>query len=132
MHYERVRNWGETGPPEPVRIEARPHYIDANGYRRLNINGRTVLEHRHVMEQKLGRSLLKTEHCHHLNGDRLDNRIENIELWTKMHPAGQRVVDKVNFAIEMLLLYPELGRELGYELVEEPHEPTADPPAPNP
>jgi len=36
--------------------------------------------HRAVMEEKLGRKLLKDEFIHHINGDPSDNRIENLEL----------------------------------------------------
>lgn len=43
-------------------------------------DGRHLLEHRWVMEQHIGRPLRRTEHVHHINRDRLDNRIENLEL----------------------------------------------------
>lgn len=54
-----------------------------------------ILEHRYVMEQKLGRYLLPEERVHHRNGRRDDNREDNLELWTLNHkdPPGVRVSD---------------------------------------
>lgn len=40
-----------------------------------------VAVHRLVMERSLGRLLLPTEVVHHRNRDRLDNRIENLEVF---------------------------------------------------
>ena len=42
---------------------------------------------------------------HHKNGDRLDNRPENLELWSTAQPKGQRVEDKLAFARRLLDLY---------------------------
>ena len=43
-----------------------------------------------------------------VNGDRLDNRIENLELWTTSQPSGQRVEDKIAWAKEFLAEYGEV------------------------
>jgi hypothetical protein len=57
------------------------------------------------MGEHIGRPLTKEESVHHMNGDRTDNRIENLELWSKSQPPGQRVEDKIQWAREILALY---------------------------
>lgn len=57
------------------------------------------------MERELGRELLPDETVHHKNGVRNDNEPDNLELWSSSHPAGQRVVDKVAWAREILQRY---------------------------
>lgn len=84
---------------------------DGYGYVRLwmpdhpeAING-TVAEHRVVMEQIIGRPLRPDENVHHRNGVRDDNRPENLELWAKTQPAGQRVADLLAWAREIEARY---------------------------
>lgn len=113
MHYERLKKYGDPGEAAPRRAAAgaADWRITSDGYLRRSRNGVIELQHRAVMEQHIGRALLPGETAHHKNGDRADNRIENLELWSSAQPAGQRVADKLAWAREIIALYDDLPPE---------------------
>lgn len=113
-HYREVKKYGKVRKPCEKRASSGQGHLDKYGYVRVThpTTKRQCHAHRIIMEEHLGRLLYPEETVHHINGVRHDNRLENLELWTKHHPAGQRVSDKIVWAKEILRLYGEVALAL--------------------
>lgn len=113
--HEKQKQKGKEFTPLK-RIWQKVGYKTSEGYVLLwkpehpdSTKGGYVAEHRYVMEQHIGRRLMKFENVHHKNGVRDDNRIENLELWVRPQPAGQRLDDLLEWVVDN---YPEEIRAL--------------------
>ncbi|HMK59257.1 MAG TPA: HNH endonuclease [Nitrososphaeraceae archaeon] len=116
-NYEREKhkkflNWRKQLGVEPeIRLRSRKGegYVNRQGYLSFkkighpcaDKNGRVQASHL-VIYEYTGRILKKGESVHHKNGMRLDNSIENLEVWSSSQPGGQRIEDKINWCIQFL------------------------------
>ena len=79
--------WKDTSGYIRIKMPNHPS-ADCKGY---------VIEHRYVMEQKLGKILKRYEQVHHINGIRDDNRIENLEVVQREKHYGRVCCPKCSF-----------------------------------
>jgi len=65
-------------------------------YKHIIINGKKIREHRHIMQEHLGRKLESWEHVHHINDDSSDNRIENLIVLSNSEHQKIEVKNRLN------------------------------------
>ena len=115
---ELRKNRGLSLEYPPLRKKDGEGSLNSEGYRIISrknhpnsLKNGTILEHKFIMSEHLGRPLSFGENVHHKNGIRHDNRIENLELWSVRQPIGQRVEDRIQF-------YKEFLSEYGYDVIK--------------
>lgn len=108
----RESRLGKTEKIEHRKSKPGTGTLTWKGYRRLTVRGHpnankyhNVLEHVLVMSEHLRRPLRKGETVHHKNGNRLDNRIENLELRASAHGPGQSVEDILRWCYDFIEKY---------------------------
>lgn len=74
----------------------------------LTSTGKYIPEQRYIMESILGRNLEKNEVVHHINGDKLDNRLKNLQVMSKeshisLHHKGKTIPNEIKLRISKKL-----------------------------
>jgi hypothetical protein len=130
-HYQRLLIHGSA------EITSRPDIgrgtVSSGGYRivfrpghpNAGRHGR-IAEHRLIMAEMMGRPLFPNENVHHKNGNKLDNNPDNLELWIKSQPCGQRVEDILAWSRNALAIYGTDDERRRYSASQQSNtEPTA-------
>lgn len=91
MHYARWYTTGSVGPAE-LRIAPKGTHnnVAPNGYVQMHVPGLARYVHVHTMEQHLGRKLLPGEIVHHIDRNRSNNQLSNLQLFASQKEHMQQ------------------------------------------
>lgn len=76
-------------------------YTSKGGYIVIQSKEGRVYQHRYIMEQHLGRKLKTDEHVHHINGNKSDNRIENLKVLSADDHFKKETLQRIKPWIEL-------------------------------
>jgi len=94
------------GPYE--RNDGRSHIIH---FDEENNSRRTQSYPRFLMEQVMGRELTSSEHVDHINGDRTDNRLANLQIFSPQDNGRKSIIERGLSAKTLDFLCPVCGKE---------------------
>jgi len=70
-----------------------------NGYRRITVNGKRCYEHKFIVENHIGRKVLRSEEIHHIDCDKLNNLLPNLYLCSKKYHAKiHKQIEELGFS----------------------------------
>lgn len=87
------KRWRSEQNPRWKPIGSKRH---SHGYVLVKTKDGWEREHRLIMEKYIGRKLKKNEITHHINGEKDDNRIENLKLMTSKEHKSLHTKDNIN------------------------------------
>jgi hypothetical protein len=84
-------------------------YKGKDNYMSIKVGKKWIPLQRFIMEEHIGRKLLKSEVVHHINSDPTDNRIDNLLLCsraehTRLHKLGTKASDETKERLRLARL----------------------------
>mgnify|MGYP003642688215 CR=1 FL=1 len=92
----------KCGQRESGKLRRKGNTLIGDGYfASYNEEGNRILEHRQLIENQLGRPLLEREVIHHIDGNKLNNNIDNLILCdnSSLHRQIHSNLEQISFGL---------------------------------